>query len=210
MKKSIKIICASDSHGKHNQLKIPKCDLYIHAGDANITSFDRLFEFNKWLGEINAVKKIFVAGNHDCFLEEMDYDQACSLFTNATYLINNHCKFRGIKIFGSPFSKKFNNWSFMDYDERLNFYWDLIEKDTDVVITHGPAFGWLDLVGWQNQGSQTLRNRLEEIKPKLHITGHIHEEYGIVEKRNTTVINASALNENYKLTNEPIEFYYEK
>lgn len=211
MKKSIKVACVSDSHGKHNQLQIPKCDLFIFGGDANITSFDKLLEFNKWLGTIDATKKIVVAGNHDSAVEQMDYYQTCSFFTNATYLMNNHAKVFGLKIFGSPMSKEFRNWSFMANENKLQMYWDLIEPDTDIVITHGPAFDWLDKnVDGENCGSVSLRNKLEELKIPYHITAHIHEASGILKTKHTTIINASVLDEKYQLKFEPKVFCIEK
>ena len=32
-KNTLKIVCVSDTHSKQNELKIPKCDLFIAAGD---------------------------------------------------------------------------------------------------------------------------------------------------------------------------------
>ena len=210
-KRTIKIVVLSDTHGKHNQLPIPKCDLFIFGGDSNITSFDKLLEFNKWLRKIDATKKIVIAGNHDSFLEQMDYYQTCSFFTNAIYLMNNHVKVFGLKIFGSPFSKKFNKWSYMRQDNNLQMIWNLIEQKTDIILIHGPAYGWLDKnVDGENCGSITLRNTIEHIKPKYLICGHIHEDSGILKEKDITIINASALDEKYQLKFEPKMFYIEK
>jgi len=210
-KRTIKIVVLSDTHGKHNQLPIPKCDLFIFGGDSNITSFDKLLEFNKWLGKIDATKKIVIAGNHDSFLEQMDYYQTCSFFTNAIYLMNNHVKVFGLKIFGSPFSKEFNKWSYMRQDNNLQMIWNLIEQKTDIILIHGPAYGWLDKnVNGENCGSITLRNTIEQIKPKYLICGHIHEDSGILKEKDITIINASALDEKYQLKFEPKMFYIEK
>jgi hypothetical protein len=32
-KKSLKIVCISDTHGKHRNLKVPDGDVLVHAGD---------------------------------------------------------------------------------------------------------------------------------------------------------------------------------
>ena len=32
-KKSLKIVCISDTHGKHRSLKVPDGDVLVHAGD---------------------------------------------------------------------------------------------------------------------------------------------------------------------------------
>lgn len=84
-------------------------------------------------------------------------------------------------------------------------YWDLIAKDTNILITHGPAYNILDkTVHGESVGCEDLLAKIEEIKPKYHICGHIHEAYGIVEKEATTFINASELDERYRIKNEPI------
>lgn len=40
-----------------------------------------------------------------------------------------------------------------------------------------------------------------EVKPKLHVFGHIHESYGIEEQKGIIFHNASATNVAYKLVN---------
>lgn len=209
--KFLKIVCLSDSHGRHRQVQIPECDIFIFAGDASILSYAELEAFNNWLGTIKADFKIFVAGNHDGYMQQLG-KKDCQLFlTNAIYLENDTVKVKGIKIFGSPYSKEFNRWNFMAEDWKLAYFWDLIEKDTDIVITHGPAYGLLDRNAYGNKcGSKTLLAKLEEINPKYHITGHIHEDSNILKTKFTTVVNASVLDENYKIAFEPKVIYFEK
>ena len=85
--------------------------------------------------------------------------------------------------------------------------WDLISEDVDVLITHGPAFGLLDKIhSGENTGCENLLAKIEEIKPKVHICGHIHEAYGRVEHQGIEFLNASVTNERYKPTNPPIVF----
>lgn len=73
--------------------------------------------------------------------------------------------------------------------------------------THGPVHGILDSTfSNMNAGCEELKNYIEIVKPKVHICGHIHEGYGMIEKENTTYINASVLNVKYELVNEAIEF----
>ena len=97
----------------------------------------------------------------------------------------------------------------MGNEERLAQIYQHIPENTDIVISHGPAFGILDVVGWKNQGSQALRYRIDEIKPKYLISGHIHEDRGFLQKEFTTYINASILDERYQFVHEPILFDYE-
>jgi Icc-related predicted phosphoesterase len=50
-----------------------------------------------------------------------------------------------------------------------------------------------------------LYNKVLNIKPKLHIFGHIHEGYGIKEQDGITFINASTCTLGYNPTNKPIQ-----
>jgi len=207
-KKPIKICVFSDTHGTHRKLIIPNCDILIFAGDANITSYEDLEDFNHWLGTLGIKHIIFIAGNHDCYCEQIGRDDCKLLFSNAIYLENESVQIEGIKFWGSPYSKIFNNWAFMANDDYLAHIWEYIPDDTDVAITHGPSFGILDNVGWKNEGSQSLRHRIDEIKPKYHVTGHIHECYGMLSREYTTHICGSILDERYQFVNEPIVFEY--
>jgi len=77
-----------------------------------------------------------------------------------------------------------------------------IPENIDVLITHGPPFGILDkTVRGEKVGCQDLLAAIKRIKPKFHIFGHIHEDYGTVTKDETTFVNASLLNERYYYTN---------
>lgn len=50
-----------------------------------------------------------------------------------------------------------------------------IPADTNVLITYCPPYGILDFDDGINYGSTELFVRLGEIKPRLHLFGHIHK-----------------------------------
>lgn len=56
--------------------------------------------------------------------------------------------------------------------------------------------------------AKALLNAVQRVKPKLHIFGHIHESYGTHTTEETTFINASICNEQYKPVNKPIVYEY--
>jgi Icc-related predicted phosphoesterase len=92
--------------------------------------------------------------------------------------------------------------------------WDAIPEDTDILITHGPAYGFVDTVEsrpYYNLGCELLTKRINQIQPKIHVCGHIHSGYGVKTNNNTHFINASVLNERYKYTQKPwnVEWDYE-
>jgi Icc-related predicted phosphoesterase len=198
----VKVVCISDTHGKHRQLQIPKGDILIHAGDiTNIGELNILEDFNTWLGELNFSNVICIAGNHDfCFSNE-NASISKEILTNAIYLENSGVKINDINFWGSPVSPKFGRWAFgKDRGDEIKRFWDMIPTSTDVLITHGPAYKILDMtMSGEYVGCQELRNFiLNKINPKFHIFGHIHEETGILVKQNTTFINAAMLDEYYK------------
>ena len=55
----------------------------------------------------------------------------------------------------------------------------------DIMITHGPPQGILDLnyPRLENCGCEHLRRAVERCKPQLHCFGHIHEAWGAVRKK---------------------------
>jgi Icc-related predicted phosphoesterase len=55
----------------------------------------------------------------------------------------------------------------------------------------------------ESVGSLTLKDRIKEIQPRVHIAGHIHESFGQYTDGKTDYYNVSILNEQYQLENEP-------
>lgn len=212
----IKIVCISDTHRQHRAMTtdITSGDIFIFAGDAEIDTFRALKDFNGWLGELNFKFKIFVAGNHDDYLQKLSTEEKQLFFSNAIYLENSSCKVMGINFWGSPYSPIFNDWAFMLNGKMLKKTWDLIPKKTDIVITHCPPFGILDSTPFSKWpcGCEHLLNRLAIVKPKFHVFGHIHNDAGTFqfEDNTTTFLNCSMLDDHYNYVNEPRIIYYEK
>ena len=68
----------------------------------------------------------------------------------------------------------------------------MIPDDTDVLITHRPPFGILDLRFGKGEpaGCELLLKRVQEIEPRVHLFGHIHGSYGKVQIGRTLFVNA--------------------
>lgn len=201
-----KITCISDLHGFFPVL--PGGDLLIIAGDLTARDKDEDHScFLKWLFSQKYDKVVVVAGNHDNNIKEDILEKSI----NVDYLKDSGIEYRGLKVWGSPWSCRFYgmNPRCMAYtkktDEELSKKWGLIPDDTDILITHSPPYGILDKCSNADRvGSISLWRRIEKIKPSLILCGHIHESYGILEERNTLFINASHVNERYEPVNEPI------
>ena len=201
----MKIISLCDTHGMHNELDIPNGDVLVHAGDlTRAGTVDQMIELNKFLGGLPHKYKIIIAGNHDWCLQNDKW--AKSIFTNAVYLEDSSITIEGVKFYGSPWTPTFGYWAFMKQrGDEMMAVWDRIPNDTDILITHGPPFKKMDMTRrGELTGCWDLREKVKKVKPKYHIFGHIHENYGIEKDKHTTYINASNLNEYYEVTNIPI------
>lgn len=202
----MRIICIGDTHGYHNKLRLPSGDVLIHAGDMVARSnFEEVREFLDWFGAQDYPHRILVAGNHDR-LHETDPDIAAALTpAGVTYLQDRSCIIRGLKIHGSPVQPEFNSWAFnRKRGVEIAKHWNMIPEDTDVVITHGPAYGILDhdLRG-RNHGCADLRKRLEIIQPRLHVCGHIHSARGVTTLGRTVMVNAAICDDDYRPVHPP-------
>jgi Icc-related predicted phosphoesterase len=203
-----RIVCLSDTHNCNHQITVPDGDILIHAGDATIQGSPyEVEEFAHWFASLPHRYKIFVAGNHD-WLFEIDNRFARLLVSNFKYLQDSSIKVEGLKFYGSPHQPRFYNWAFnLTRGAEMAEKWKLIPRDTDILITHGPPFGILDLTPQgDNAGCEELRKRVVEIRPKAHIFGHIHSGYGMKEEFGVKFINASTCDEAYEPTNSPIVF----
>jgi Icc-related predicted phosphoesterase len=88
-------------------------------------------------------------------------------------------------------------------DNMLKDVWATIPQGTDIVVTHCPPYGILDQVlpRMESVGSLTLKDRIKEIRPKIHIAGHLHESYGQYTDGKTDYYNVSVLDERYQVAN---------
>jgi Icc-related predicted phosphoesterase len=202
------IDCVSDLHGHFPELS--GGDLLIVAGDVQRNLLHASYlNFCDWFSEQKYKKKVFIAGNHDMSLAVLD--RAITSIEGCDYLQDSNTEFEGLKIWGSPWVRGFGNWNVhakafcVENDKELSRKWEMIPDDTDILITHSPPIGILDMdLHYEQCGSPSLAKKIEKIAPKLHVFGHIHESYGIFESSTTKFVNAALMNENYKPLNKPL------
>lgn len=190
-----RIVCVSDTHARHHLTRVPNGDILVHAGDlTRHGSLDDVEAFDRWLGHLPHRHKIVICGNHDfCFQEQPA--KARARITNAIYLEDSGCEIDGLTFWGSPWQPWFGGWAFnLPRGEELDAKWAKIPVGVDVLITHGPPEGILDRTKrGELAGCRDLLNRVYEVKPRLHVFGHIHEAAGRVDTDDTTFVNASTL-----------------
>lgn len=216
------IDCVSDLHGNYPELE--GGDLLIVAGDWTLTdSEENLRCFEGWLLSEGASKykeTIVIAGNHDNFayeLKRLALTPYLHTLPQVKYLCDSGTEFEGLKIWGSPWTLRFegmnpNCMAFtVETEEDLAKKWALIPDDTDILVTHSPCWGMNDGPHPEvRYGSTSLLRRVVDIgvtKLKLHVCGHIHEGYGVFDIRKwqkrvgesptTVFVNASQVNEYY-------------
>lgn len=225
-----RLVHSKTLRNNNESFHLPGGNLLIHAGDfmSSGYNFFEADEFFKWFDEIdNYDTKVLIAGNHD---RVMEYDSKFMLnhlsgFKTIEYLQDEELVlyFDGpdgdysednVRIYGSPWQPEFFNWAFNlpRNGEEMKAKWDAIPNNTDILITHSPPYGRLDIPGRQNirVGCEMLRHRVDEISPKIHVFGHIHGGYGYYFDGHTHFFNASVLDENYLYTQHPWNFDWDK
>ena len=189
-----RIVCISDTHNLQGKITVPDGDILVHAGDIGAESHvSAVANLDYWFGQLPHKHKIIIPGNHDFWIRDHQQYVVDSM-QHATMLIDKEITVEGLKFWGSPWQPWFHDWAWnLPRGKALEQVWSLIPDDTDVLITHGPPRNILDKVRYGgNEGCDDLRKRVFEVKPKLHVFGHIHEGYGQEEIDGIQFVNASA------------------
>ena len=192
----IHILHISDTHSQHRRLtQLPDADILIHSGDFTMNGSEQeAIDFMNWYCDLPYLHKIFICGNHDACLYGAKIG---GLDKNVHYLCNSGVVIDGVKFYGVPM--------FMEdcISDRQTRNYAAIPADTDVLITHCPPYGVLDFDDGINYGSTELLTRVKEIKPRLHLFGHIHKRHGVKEDGLTIFSNGAIMNGDYTNFNLP-------
>jgi len=88
---------------------------------------------------------------------------------NCTYLQNNGTKIEGATFYGSPLTIKgtSSNNAFQISSEKFYDSLHAFPRGLDVLLSHGCYGDMQDFVD-------------NELRPRVHIFGHMHEQYGII------------------------------
>lgn len=206
----MKIGIFSDTHTQHYYIKgISECDLLIFAGDCMGTGYneDELENFLEWFNEQPSTYKIMVAGNHDRFIEDhpKDFRIMMRSYPGILYLDNQNTSIEGLQIYGTPYQRIFGGWAFNRSEDELERLFGDIPKDTDILVSHAPAYGVLDKFNGIHLGEKALGNRISSMSNlKLHVHGHIHGPGGTVEVGKHLTVNGAVVDDNYGLVRRPI------
>lgn len=220
----MKLTFISDTHTRHNLITqdLPGGDFLFHSGDIMNSGHNPndIDNFCSWFDSLDNYRyKVFIAGNHDRLFENdpKAVEIYLSKYKNIIYLQDQSITLDGIKIYGSPWQPWFYNWAFNlpRKGPGLMSKWEAIPENTDILLTHGPAYGAVDTVEDRRKeslGCELLTERIKVIKPKIHSCGHIHSGYGHAfdNQLNTHFFNASVLDEQYEYTQKPWNIEWDK
>jgi predicted phosphodiesterase len=208
----VRIVCLSDTHNRHDALRVPEGDVLVHAGDATMHgTAEELEAFDAWLGALPHRHKLVIAGNHD-FIFQQRPSAARDLLRSALYLEDSEATIEGLRFWGSPWQPWFFDWAFnLKRGAPLREKWALIPEGIDVLVTHGPPHGILDLVGreasvrgQEHVGCEELLGAVLRLRPRVHVFGHIHEGYGREARDGIEFVNACNCDRAYRALNAPL------
>lgn len=206
----------SDTHGNHESIRVPKCDIIIFSGDEcngyNIgKSYSDTLDFIQWFSKLDIETKIFVGGNHSAAIASLVYGPELKeemKRLGITYLENElYRHYLGLTIYGNPATEyKGGHWAFSYKEDKFKSI-----PYCDIVVTHCPPFGILDSAPKFEDvkeighcGSKFLSRRLNQIDFKLHLFGHIHdnkvENYGYLCRANRFYVNSAVVEDNVGLS----------
>lgn len=207
----VRIVLISDTHGEHRSLHVPDGDVLIHAGDFTLFNKSRasVRDFNQWLFELPFCRKLVIPGNHEFKFVDTRWRH---LISAATFLLNEGVELDGIRTWGSPLTpSNFSSFGATS-DADCGRIFSRIPTGTDLVITHGPPHGILDIAEIENghQGCPLLLSAIRRVRPALHVFGHIHQSYGMASVNGTVFVNAALGGPEYRIIRKPIVIEYDR
>jgi predicted phosphodiesterase len=190
----MRLVAVADTHTFQDDLgEIPEGDVFIHAGDMlRAGTLDELEGVAAWIRALPHPHKIIVAGNHDgCFGTHRP--QATEMLGDAIYLQDSAATIGGLVFWGSPWQPEYNDWAFnLPRGAPLAEKWAKIPADVDVLVTHGPPYGFGDRGPTPGRaGCEDLLQRVREVRPDLHLFGHIHQDGGLWRDGGTCFANVT-------------------
>lgn len=212
----MKLVCISDTHNQHTQLQLPAGDVLVCAGDVSSRGTqEELRDFLTWFADQPHRHKILVGGNHDAALQGRKRFVAPGVL----YLEDAGAVIEGVRFFGAPWRPR-PAWKMLDaptksfgrrsafgvFDQEIAQKWAAIPDGIDVLITHVPPIGILDR-SWEKQeqrhihlGCPALFARVQVVKPRYHIFGHIHDINGNIVSDGVSYHNVSICDPDYAVS----------
>lgn len=212
--KTVRIVHMSDTQNFLNRLEknsfLPHGDILVHTGDFTNGGTDDEFElFNQWLASVSGryLYRIICLGNRDVKVYGSNFEVMKKKLSNATHVLcHEEAVVLGIRFYGCPWHWQHKS----NYDPRpgapatINARFDQIPVGTQVLLTHGPAYGKLDsnTAGETSEhwGSRDLAEAVRRVKPGVHLHGHVKDSRGILLPFGNTPLTVNACMADKNLT----------
>lgn len=211
----MKIIGISDIHGYLPDLE--PCDVVCICGDIiplelQQDTFKSWEWFNHvfidWCEKLVCEKVIFIAGNHDFFLEG---EEPFDVKDKIVYLCDSKYEYKNITFYGSPWITGLPFWAF-NLSEKDQYEKFSLIPNVDVLLTHTPPYNIQDIgrVDFKQGvpidfGSNSLTKIFNEKNIKYALSGHIHSgNHSEIKHNNTILYNCSLKDESYEVYYKPV------
>ena len=184
----MKLLFFSDVHGDKQAIESLKkrskeADGVICAGDISV--MERNLE--PILNHLNSFgkKMLLVHGNHE---EEENLKDLCRSRENLKFL------HKGVFHAGDYVFLGYGGDGFSTNDPEFDRLAKFFKKEAEgkkriILITHGPPHGTVvDKLGDEHRGNKSYRAFIDDVKPHLAVSGHLHETAGKYEKIGRTLI----------------------
>lgn len=202
----MRIVVIADTHAGHDSLGVLEGDILIHCGDAEML-FDQddhmIDAIDGWFARQKVDHVLYVGGNHDVTLEKRVAAKALP-FRNAVYLQDSMFTYQGVRFYGAPWVPELRGHAFFADDASLAAAWAEIPEGVDVLITHTPPAGVMDVSGSGLElGCPHLARHVDRANPRLHCFGHVHASSGTSVQDGRTYVNAALVNSNFEIARRP-------
>lgn len=219
----MRIVAVSDIHGSLPDL--PKGDVLVLAGDICPDFYKEDFrrgefvfddgsarqlawlrgEFREWLDDLDFKHVVAIAGNHD-FVFQKPY----RIDLDWHFLQDSVIDIQGKRFFGTPWVPNLSGWAFYADNQTLEEQ-SVAMPVCDVLISHGPPYGYGDVVGakygsaeGKHAGNPFLEDAIKRIKPEIVLFGHMHENHGQIKSIDQSKLyNVAIKDDRYQVVYEP-------
>ncbi len=178
----------SDLHGNMKILnslkkKAEKADGIICSGDISVFEND----IEKIMEELSKIDKkiLIIHGNHE---DEQRLKELSQKYDNIYFM------HKGVHHIGDYVFMGYGGDGFSTNDPEFERVSDFFKKEAQdkkkiVFFTHGPPHGTeIDKINGEHRGNKSYRKFIDEVKPHLVVSGHLHENAGKHDKIGRSLI----------------------
>lgn len=191
-----------DDWNQETRKRLSDIDLILSAGDLDA-------DYLEFLVTMLNVPLVYVRGNHDGHYDKKPPEGCIDADGEIVEVACGKGAVKEkIRILGLGGSMRYKDYSDDMYTEE-EMAWRIAhlqkvflrerlkgKKGFDILLTHAPCKGYGDMEDIAHTGFECFNRFLSKHQPKLHVYGHVHEEYGVFTRcmthpSGTLLINAS-------------------